>query len=240
MLAKFQNKYHNKLMPKVEINGTNIYYEVKGEGKTILLVLGPDTNISEWTLLINGLAKHYQVVAFDQRGCGRSQKTNNDESIEIMADDAAILIEKLNVDNANVLGISMGSRIAMEITFRHPEKVKRLILAATACNTTNNRRFLALDSMATFVKGKYAHSIGARQKQHQASIFYDCSSKMGQIKVPTLILHGRKDRITPLELVSVIHKNIKGSEMVEFDGGHLLLLTQERDIFLDSVQDFIG
>lgn len=227
-------------MPKVEINGTNIYYEVKGEGKTVLLVLGPDTNISEWTLLIKELAKHHQVVAFDQRGCGRSQKTSSDNSIETMADDAAVLIEKLNIDNANILGISMGSRIAMEITFRHPEKVKRLILAATACNSTNNRRFLALKSLVTYVKGKYTQSIGARQKPQLASVFYDCSSRMGQIKVPTLILHGRKDKITPLQLVSEIHNNIKGSEIVEFDGGHLCLLTQGREAFLDTVQDFIG
>jgi pimeloyl-ACP methyl ester carboxylesterase len=227
-------------MPKVEINGTNIHYEVKGEGKTILLVLGPEANISEWSSLINGLARHYQVVAFDQRGCGRSQKTKNDDSIETMADDAAILIEKLNVDNANILGISMGSRIAMEITLRHPEKVKRLILAATACSTTNNRRFLALDSLTYFVKSKYPQFKGARQKQHLASVLYDCSTRIGKIQVPTLILHGRKDKITPFELVNEIHKNIKGSEMVEFDGGHLFPLAQGRDVFLDSVQDFIG
>jgi pimeloyl-ACP methyl ester carboxylesterase len=227
-------------MPVVKLNGINVYYEVRGEGRTLVLVLGYDTNISEWTFLIKELAKRYQVIAFDSRGSGRSEKPKGEYSIEVMADDTAELINALGVNNANILGISMGSRIAMELTLRHPEKVKRLILAATVCKTENSHRFTAINSLTTYVKSKYPQSIDARRKQHLASVLYDCTSRIGKIKVPTLILHGRKDKITPLELADQIHKSIKGSEMVEFDGGHLSLMLRERDIFLDSVSDFIG
>jgi pimeloyl-ACP methyl ester carboxylesterase len=120
-------------MPFVNINNCDIYYEIHGQGDPLVLIMGLRRNVEWWYRQIPALAQHFQVIAFDNRGAGRSDKPAMEYSISLFADDTAGLMDALEVPNAHVLGFSMGGYIAQELALNYPAKVKKLILASTGC-----------------------------------------------------------------------------------------------------------
>jgi pimeloyl-ACP methyl ester carboxylesterase len=122
-------------LPTVAVNGITIYYEIHGEGEPLVLIAGLATDQTPYKRLIRELAKRARVIAFDNRGVGRTDKPDLPYSIDMLADDTSGLLTALGIDRANVLGISMGGRIALALAFRHPEQVKSLILVSTAAGT---------------------------------------------------------------------------------------------------------
>ena len=120
-------------MPKVNVNGCNIHYESHGQGLPLVLIMGLRRNIEWWYCQIAELSKHFKVIAFDNRGAGRSDKPEMDYSIKLFADDTSKLMEKLDIQHANILGVSMGGYIAQELAINYPEKVDALALGCTSC-----------------------------------------------------------------------------------------------------------
>jgi pimeloyl-ACP methyl ester carboxylesterase len=120
-------------MPELDVNGIKMYYEIHGRGDPLILIMGLRRNVEWWYCQIPFLSKHFRVIAFDNRGAGRSDKPEMDYSIRLFADDTAGLLEALGVENAHVLGISMGGYIAQELAINYPEKVRNLILGCTSC-----------------------------------------------------------------------------------------------------------
>ncbi|UCH23353.1 MAG: alpha/beta fold hydrolase [Deltaproteobacteria bacterium] len=120
-------------MPTLTINNCKIYYEIDGEGDPLVLIMGLRRNIEWWCHQLPMLSKHFKVIAFDNRGAGRSDKPVMEYSIRLFADDTAGLMEELNIQSANILGISMGGYIAQELAINYPDKVRSLILGCTSC-----------------------------------------------------------------------------------------------------------
>ena len=119
-------------MPTKFVNGVNIYYEVYGKGEPLVLFMGLGGNIAMWdNELIQALARRFEVVVFDNRGTGRSDKPDMEYSIEMFADDAAALFDALRVESAHILGASMGGMIAQEFAIRYPQKCRKLVLCCT-------------------------------------------------------------------------------------------------------------
>lgn len=119
-------------MPTIKANDINIYYELYGEGEPLVLIAGLGTDLTVYEPTINRLSKRFRVLAFDNRGVGRTDKPDIPYKIEIMADDTAELMNGVGINKAHVLGISMGGRIAMALALQHPSKVNSLVLAATS------------------------------------------------------------------------------------------------------------
>ena len=115
----------------VESNGQKLYYEIHGEGEPLLLIMGLGGDATGWMLQIPALSKHFKVVAFDNRDVGRSSLAKGSYSIADMAEDTAGLMDALGIKKAHILGGSMGGAIAQELVLRHPDKVRKLILACT-------------------------------------------------------------------------------------------------------------
>jgi pimeloyl-ACP methyl ester carboxylesterase len=118
------------------LSGTvDIAYADVGEGAPILLIhgFGSSTAVNwEATGWIRTLTEAgRRVIGMDVRGHGRSAKLYDVEAYypALMADDAALLLDHLGIASADVMGYSMGGRIAATLTIRHPEKVNRLIIA---------------------------------------------------------------------------------------------------------------
>src|SRR5207245_2584476 len=133
-------------MPYIKVNDIQIYYEIHGDGEPLVLIVGLGTDISEWDGIIRWLAEKYQVLAFDNRGAGRTDKPDIPYSIEMMADDTAGLMQTLGIEQAHILGVSMGGRIALALSLRHAECVKKLVLVSTSARSIKNwrRRFYGM------------------------------------------------------------------------------------------------
>lgn len=121
-------------MPRVRVGDINIYYEVRGRGAPLIMIMGLAGNIDLWDpRLVSELSKHFMLVMFDNRGSGRTDMGQKKFSIKLFADDTVGLMDALGIAKANVLGISMGGMIAQELALSYPERVEKLILCSTTC-----------------------------------------------------------------------------------------------------------
>jgi len=119
-------------MPNVKVKDINLYYEIHGQGEPLVLIMGLRRNAEWWFRQVPDLSKHFKVLAFDNRGAGRTEKPVMDYSIRLFADDTAGLMEALDIKKAHILGISMGGYIAQELAINYPDRVKSLILGCTS------------------------------------------------------------------------------------------------------------
>jgi pimeloyl-ACP methyl ester carboxylesterase len=115
------------------VNGLNMYYEIYGTGQPLVLLHGAFSAIgTSFEGLIPGLAAGRQVVGFELQAHGRTADIDRPLSIEQMADDAAEAIRHLRIGPADVLGYSMGAAVALHLAIRHPDVVRKLVLASVA------------------------------------------------------------------------------------------------------------
>jgi 3-oxoadipate enol-lactonase len=112
-------------------DGTKLYYECTGAGAPVLLVMGLGMNATGWWRTIPVLAERLEVIAFDNRGSGRSDIPEGPYTADLMADDAMAVLDAAGVDRVHVYGISLGGMIAQQLALRHPGRVDRLVLGAT-------------------------------------------------------------------------------------------------------------
>src|SRR5580700_679417 len=101
-------------MPTARVNGITMYYEQHGAGEPLLLINGLGADITLLAPIVAWFARSDRGVAFGNRGAGRSDKPDAPYTIELMAKDTAALMDVLSLGRVNVLGISMGGRIALE------------------------------------------------------------------------------------------------------------------------------
>jgi len=120
-------------MPSISANGTELYYEVRGRGPSILLIAGGGLDGGTFGPLAEVLAEEFTVVDYDRRGLSRSPRPTdwNQTSIAEQADDAAGLLQAFHLAPAAVVGNSLGALIALELVLRHPDLVRGASLLDT-------------------------------------------------------------------------------------------------------------
>jgi pimeloyl-ACP methyl ester carboxylesterase len=118
-------------MPKIQVNGIELFYDVQGTGEPLLLIAGFMCDHIYWSLLMPSLVKQYQVIRLDNRGIGQSSAPNSPYNMKQMASDTAGLLDHLGINKVHVASHSMGGQIAQELVLAHPEKVRGLMLLSS-------------------------------------------------------------------------------------------------------------
>lgn len=127
-------------MPTEKLNGTEVYYEISGNGPPLLLLAGMMSDSASWLPLLPLLEPHFTVIRPDNRATGRMQDATP-FVLPDCADDHAALVEHLGLSDLHVAGHSMGGYLALMLSERVPERLASLSLLASAA-VNGHRNFL--------------------------------------------------------------------------------------------------
>ena len=116
-------------MPRAEINGINIYYEIHGEGEPAILANGIFMNTTSWFGQLPEFSKHFKVILYDMRGQGQSDKPTTEYSFELHADDQKALLDYLGIEKVHHVGISYGAELGLQFALKYPERLKTLVVS---------------------------------------------------------------------------------------------------------------
>ena len=220
----------------VEVNGLNMYYEIYGEGKPLVLIHGGGSTIqTTFGKAIPLLAKNRKIIAVELQAHGRTGDRNTELSFQQDADDVVTLLKKIGVDKADFLGFSNGGTTTLYIATEYPIVVDKIILASALAKRNGVPQWFwefmedaKLDNMPQKLKDAYLdvtpdvkrlrvmHDKDARRMLHFVDI---PDEKIRDIEAPTLVLIGDKDVIT-LEHALELHQLITNSELAIIPGGH--------------------
>ena len=120
-------------MPFVDHQGARLYWNERGAGDPLLLIMGLGYTSDMWFRVLPALEDRFRVIYFDNRGVGQSSVPPGPYPIPLLAADAAAVLDAAGVARAHVFGISMGGMIAQEFALQYPDRVQKLALGCTTC-----------------------------------------------------------------------------------------------------------
>ena len=121
-------------MPLARAGEIELSYERAGSGPPLLMIMGMSGTALHWgEPFLDVLREDFETIVYDHRGVGRSSRMEEPFTIAQLAEDAAGLLDALELDSAHVLGISMGGMVAQELALAHPERIRTLTLGCTYC-----------------------------------------------------------------------------------------------------------
>ena len=262
---------HVKPPSFVTVDGRKIAYDevcpANPKG-TILLLTGLAAKRLGWMRQLNVFGREYRTIAIDHRDIGDSDPYTAPYTIPDLAEDAAGVLRALGVERANVVGISMGGFVTLELTLRHPEMVERLVLVSTSAggstHTHPTEEFVGRMLLPEYRTGEAgerakrtyvaimapgyceAHpdeweliaenaryrpqSAESYQRQWMACQTHDVTSRLGQIAVPALIIHGDFDPLVPVQNGRYLAAHIPGVRYIEYPNtGHIPIIERADD-----------
>ncbi|MBV8758252.1 MAG: alpha/beta fold hydrolase [Deltaproteobacteria bacterium] len=117
---------------KASIGPLPMYYETYGSGRPLLLLHGAGSTVqTTFGAILPALAEHHRVIAPEQQAHGHTPAIDRPLTFEQEADDTAALLERLGVDNVDVIGFSNGGIVAMQLAMRHPRLVHKLVVCSS-------------------------------------------------------------------------------------------------------------
>ena len=200
------------------VNGVELGYREFGSGEPLLLVMGFGGTMDMWNAtFVERLARDYRVISFDNRGIGFSSDNEESFSPELLAGDAAGLLDALGIPQAHVLGTSMGASIAQELALNHPEKVDKLILSsATYSVIVPETELLEKMLQSCAANSDLAPAV---RKQANASLEWNGTyGRLPEIRSKTLLLVGTDDEFTPPVISLEIAEKLPGADYIVFEG----------------------
>ena len=118
------------------VNGINVYYEVYGEGRPLVLLHGAFYTIEmNWAQLIPELSKTRKVIAIEMQGHGHTPFSDRELSITTLASDVEKVMDYLNIDSADVAGFSMGGSVAYQFAVQSPKRLRKLVIISSTYKT---------------------------------------------------------------------------------------------------------
>ncbi len=119
-------------MPKVRVNEAEIAYRVRGAGEPVVLIGGFSMVKESWGLQVQGLARHFRVITFDNRGVGETRGPDGPFQVSDMAADTVGLMDARDIEAAHFFGVSMGGLSSQVLALDHADRVRKVVLGCTA------------------------------------------------------------------------------------------------------------
>jgi pimeloyl-ACP methyl ester carboxylesterase len=223
------------------VNGLKMYYEIHGvaDGKNPPLVLlhgGGSTIDTTFGKVLPSLAKTRQVVAFEQQGHGHTADVaDRPFSFEQSADDTVALMDHLKIEKADFFGFSNGGNIALQIAIRHPNLVRKLVVASAMFKRDGLYpeiwEFMKRSTLEDMPKELKEAYLKVSPHPEQLPTFHDKSAKrmlefkdwrpedIQSIEAPTLLMIGDADSVRPEHAVEMF-RLLPHAQLAVFPGGH--------------------
>jgi pimeloyl-ACP methyl ester carboxylesterase len=255
-------------MPTARINGFHMYYEVAGQGVPLLFVHGGLGGGRGSALFrqhhMSVLAQYAHVIAFDRRAAGLSETPTAGYSFDGFVADIVALLDHLGHEWAVLMGHSAGGPQVLQCALTHPERVMALILSSTATQTVHVP--LALASLVTFLGTEGLAHLQQMLARHdlnaavqapgsappgeplagilQTYLAYHLhgdplATRLQDIRVPALILHGTADAEIPFEAAESLHAGLPTSTLMPFVGGGHTIPVTHAEPYRQAIVDFL-
>jgi pimeloyl-ACP methyl ester carboxylesterase len=202
------------------VNGLEMYYEVHGKGLPLVLIHGGGSTIqTSFGRVLHSLAKERQVIAVELQGHGHTPDINRPETFEQDADDIAVLLKYLKIENADFFGFSNGGHTTIQIAIHYPNLVRKIILGSTSFKkdgmypqfweSLNNA---TLNDMPQLLKDAYKKvapdptdlsKMFEKDKKRMVEFKDWKAEDIHSIDAPALILNGDEDVVRPEHAVEI-------------------------------------
>jgi pimeloyl-ACP methyl ester carboxylesterase len=205
-----------------EVNGINLYYEIHGSGRPLVLLHGGLMSGETFGPVLHLLAERHQVIVPDLQGHGRTADIDRPIDMRLMAGDIAALIDYLKVDKPDLMGYSLGGGVAFQTAVKHPAKIRRLVLvSANIRRDAIPAEMLAQQGQvsaaaAEFMKDTQMYQLYQRVAPRpedfprlldkigeSMSNDFDFSEEVRGLKMPTLIVAADADMAPPSHYIEV-------------------------------------
>lgn len=241
-------------------DGVRLHHEMHGaEGAIPLLLLqGMGGEIAGWRRILPGLAEAFRVVALDFRGNGRSDKPDAPASMTEHAADALAVLDALEIARTHVFGVSLGGMVAQVLALDHPERVLGMVLGCTSAGPRLAARGASRAPKGPPYRALYAPGFpeahpdhvaedlfagaptrqpaAARRRHREAMAGFDAWDRLGEIRAPTLVIHGSRDQLLDPENARRLAAAIPGSRLHLVEGaGHMLHSERPEEIVREVV-----
>ena len=251
-------------------DGARLYFETLGAGEPLLLVSGQGNDHRGWNHVRNDFAERYQVIVYDHRGTGASDKPESPAySTRSFANDVITLLDHLQLARAHVYGVSMGGRICQWLGIDHPQRIGALIMGCTTPGNAHGiRRPTQVDALMKsgdpaqllhllvsahwaklnqefLVELAAAHirfpvPSYAKKLHYRASEMHDAWNLLPIIKAPTLLLHGSEDQVNLPGNSQLLQERIPGAQLQIIAGARHGYFWEFRDEASRAVLDFLA
>lgn len=244
----------------VSVNGLEMYYEIHGSGQPLVLLHGAFSAIgTSFGGLLPELAKTRQVVAFELQAHGHTADIDRPMTLEGMADDVAAAIEKLGIEPADVFGYSLGAGVALHTIIRHPQVVRKLVLASITYTMSGFHPGLmeGMGSMTPeMMYGSPWHQeylqtaphpedfskLFAKKAQMDQQMQDIPAEQIQNIKSPTLLIAGDSDLVRPehiVEMFRLLGGGIFGDTPAGLPNSQMAILPGTSHVSLVSKTEFL-
>jgi pimeloyl-ACP methyl ester carboxylesterase len=211
-------------MSYADVNGINLYYEIRGEGKPLVLLHGGLGSGEMFAAVLPAFTARRQVVLVDLQGHGRTADVDRPFDFRVMAQDVAALIDHLGLDRPDVTGFSMGGAVALHLAIIAPEKLGRVVSASAGIRRNATYKEIldqqgqvnaaAVEFMKDTPMYQEYQRVAPRPEDFPRLLDkigeamqkdYDLTDEVRGLRVPTLIMGADADMVPPSHFVEIFN-----------------------------------